>query len=93
MRSNLLLCPTAPVLASRQVQALSRFQYTALELIIGTSTKLDQLAAEILCGLPPMQLQNDIIFTKPKIKHSQQLEILWKLYNVANSIKTASKMY
>ena len=90
MRSNLLLCPAAPVLARRQVQALSRFQYTALELIIGTSTKLDQLAAEILCNLPPMQLQNDIITTKLRIKLSQQPELLWKLYNVANSIITAS---
>ena len=51
----------APVWARKHVQALSRFQYTALKLIIGTSTKFDQLAAEILCGLPPMQLQIDII--------------------------------
>ena len=59
---------------------LSRFQYTALKLIIGTSTKFDQLAAEILCGLPPMQLQIDIITIKFGIKLSQQQDILWKLY-------------
>ena len=35
----------APVWARKHVQALSRFQYTALKLIIGTSTKFDQLAA------------------------------------------------
>ena len=92
MRSNLLLCPAAPVLARRQVQALSRFQYTALKLIIGTSTKLDQLAAEILCVLPRMQLQIDIITIKFRIKLSQQQDILWKLYNVAIfSIKDREK--
>ena len=66
--------------ARKHVQALSRFQYTALKLIIGTSTKFDQLAAEILCGLPPMQLQIDIITIKFGIKLSQQQDILWKLY-------------
>ena len=70
----------APVWARKHVQALSRFQYTALKLIIGTSTKFDQLAAEILCGLPPMQLQIDIITIKFGIKLSQQQDILWKLY-------------
>ena len=70
----------APVCARKHVQALSRFQYTALKLIIGTSTKFDQLAAEILCGLPPMQLQIDIITIKFGIKLSQQQDILWKLY-------------
>ena len=44
-----------PVWARKHVQAFSRFHYTALKLIIGTSTKFDQLAAEILCGLPSMQ--------------------------------------
>ena len=70
----------APVWARKHVQALSRFQYTALKLIIGTSTKFDQLAAEILCGLPPMQLQIDIITIKFGIKLSQQQDILWELY-------------
>ena len=66
--------------ARKHVQALSRFQYTALKLIIGTSTKFDQLAAEILCGLPHMQLQTDIITIKFVIKLPQQQDILWKLY-------------
>ena len=70
----------APVWARKHVQALCRFQYTALKLIIGTSTKIDQLAAEILCGLPPMQLQIDIITFKFGIKLSQQQDKLWKLY-------------
>ena len=70
----------APVWANKHVQALRRFQYTALKLIIGTSTKFDQLAAEILCGLPPMQLHIDIITIKIGIKLSQQQDFLRKLY-------------
>ena len=70
----------APVWARKLVQALSRFQYTTLKLIVGPSKKFDQLAAELLCGLPPMQLQIDIITIKFGIKLSQKQDILWKLY-------------
>ena len=70
----------APVWARKHTQALSRFQYNALKLILGTNTKFNQLAAEILCGLPPMQLQIAIITIKFGIKLSQHQDILWQLY-------------
>ena len=70
----------APVWARKHTQALSRFQYTALKLILGTNTNFNQLAAEILCSLPPMQLQIDIITIKFGVKLSQHQDILWELY-------------
>ena len=71
---------TASVWARKHVQALSRLQYTALKFILVKSTKFDQLVAEMLCGLPPMQLQIDINTIKFGIMRSQQQDILWKLY-------------
>ena len=59
----------APVWARKHVQALSRFQYNTLKLIIDTSTKCDKLAAEILCRLPPMQIQTDTV-TNLKLESS-----------------------
>ena len=52
---------TDPVWVKGHIQTLSRFQYTALKLILGTNPKFDQLAAETLFRLPPLHLQLDVI--------------------------------
>ena len=47
--------------------------------MLNTNTKFDQLATEILCGLPPMQLQIDNITVNFGINLSRHLDIMWKL--------------
>ena len=56
--TDALLCPT---MGMKSLQALNKLQHKALKLILGTNTIFNQLAAGILCGLPPMLIQTDVI--------------------------------
>ena len=52
--------PPIPVWARKHIQAISGFQYTVFNFILGANTKFNQLTADILCGFLPMQLQIDL---------------------------------